>query len=92
MDKNRELIEEFLGKDHPLVRTMSAPDYENSYLWIMPVYQKIVQVMYADYCESRQEEVLDEFFPRVVFVEPNLVYHAVIAFLKWYKLEQITKS
>jgi hypothetical protein len=90
--RNRELIEDFLGKDHELVRTIAAPYYDSDYAWIMPVYQKITRVLYADYCEARKDQVLVTFFPPLVFSTPESTYNAVVSFLKWYKLEQIVEG
>lgn len=91
MNENRELIEEFLGKNHPLVRTMSAPEYDNSYSWIMPVYQKICDVLRKEY-PRRKENIVNTFFSKDTFTDANQVYHACVGFIKWYKLEQEIKS
>jgi hypothetical protein len=83
MNNNRELIEEFLGKDHDLVRTIAAPDYEGSWSWIMPVYVKIVDSLER---VKERDDILDVFFPVGVFYSPDGVYNACVAYIKHYNL------
>ena len=93
---NRNLIEEFLGMEHELVKSMSSPYYDKQYQWIMPVYQKsceIISSISADLkTDLNEETLLGIFFPRDIFKSPEHVYIAVLIFIRWHNATQNTKN
>lgn len=80
--ENKELILAFLGKGHAFNRTMSAPQFESEWGWIMPVYHACVNSLD---CKER-DAILDVYFPIGVFMDAKDLHDACVAFIKYYNL------
>lgn len=78
----KDLIKEFLGKDHYLCRGLAAPEFESSWYWIMPVYHACVKSLD---CKER-DAILDDYFPIGVFMNPLDLHNSCVAFIKYYNL------
>lgn len=78
---NNQLINDFLGQEHHLCCTMSAPDFENSWSWIMPVYVHAVDSLEGI---KNKSKVLDSFFPPEAFYKTEYLYQACVSYIKFY--------
>lgn len=86
--ENNILIAEFLGIDRVDVDTYLSTEgdlkYNSSWDWLMSVVEKIKNIGTHSETSEREYILLDNINDALIVVRIDLVYSAVIDFIKWH--------